>query len=76
MIQSYLTKTTFSQFPLHPSVLKALEKRGFVYCTPIQEKTLPLTANGMDIAGQGQTGTGKTMAFLASTYNHLLNHAP
>ncbi|KDN10972.1 MULTISPECIES: ATP-dependent RNA helicase RhlB [unclassified Gilliamella] len=76
MIQSYLTKTTFSQFPLHPSVLKALEKKGFVYCTPIQEKTLPLTTNGMDIAGQGQTGTGKTMAFLASTFNHLLNHEP
>ncbi|OCG10007.1 ATP-dependent RNA helicase RhlB [Gilliamella sp. wkB178] len=76
MIQSYLTQTTFSQFPLHPLVLKALEKQGFINCTPIQEKTLPLTSKGIDIAGQGQTGTGKTIAFLASTFNYLLNHAP
>ena len=76
MIQSYLTKTTFNQFPLHPLVIKALEKKGFVYCTPIQEQTLPLTTKGIDIAGQGQTGTGKTIAFLASTFNHLLNNDP
>lgn len=76
MIQSYLTKTTFSQFPLHPLVLKALDQNGFTYCTPIQEKTLPLTTKGIDIAGQGQTGTGKTIAFLASTFNYLLNHQP
>lgn len=76
MIQSYLTQTTFSQFPLHPLVLKALEKQGFINCTPIQEKTLPLTSKGIDIAGQGQTGTGKTIAFLASTFNYLLYHAP
>lgn len=76
MIQSYLTKTTFNQFPLHPLVIKALEKKGFVYCTPIQEQALPLTTKGIDIAGQGQTGTGKTMAFLASTFNYLLNHQP
>ena len=76
MIQSYLTKTTFNQFPLHPSVIKALETKGFVYCTPIQEQTLTLTTKGIDIAGQGQTGTGKTIAFLASTFNHLLNNDP
>lgn len=76
MIQSYLTKTTFRQFPLHPLVIKALDNKGFIYCTPIQEKTLPLTSKGIDIAGQGQTGTGKTMAFLASTFNHLLNNKP
>ena len=76
MIQSYLTKTTFNQFPLHPLVIQALEKKGFVYCTPIQEQTLPLTSKGIDIAGQGQTGTGKTIAFLASTFNHLLNNDP
>lgn len=76
MIQSYLTKTPFSQFPLHPLVINAIEKKDFFYCTPIQEKTLPFTTQGIDIAGQGQTGTGKTMAFLASTFNYLLNHEP
>lgn len=76
MTKSHLTKTTFDQFPLHPLVIEALNKSGFIHCTPIQEKTLPLTSNGMDIAGQGQTGTGKTVAFLASTFNYLLTHEP
>ena len=55
MTQSYLTKTEFSQLPLHPLVLTALQKNGFQYCTPIQEKSLPFTTKGLDIAGQGQT---------------------
>ncbi|MDF7670377.1 ATP-dependent RNA helicase RhlB [Orbaceae bacterium ESL0721] len=76
MIQSYLTETKFSQFPLHPLVLNALELKGFDYCTPIQAKSLPLTIQGVDIAGQGQTGTGKTMAFLAATFNYLLTQDP
>ncbi len=76
MTQSYLTKTEFNQLPLHPLVLSALQKNGFKFCTPIQEKSLPFTAKGMDIAGQGQTGTGKTIAFLTATYNYLLNHPP
>ena len=76
MTQSYLTKTEFSQLPLHPLVLTALQKNGFQYCTPIQEKSLPFTTKGLDIAGQGQTGTGKTIAFLTATFNYLLNHPP
>lgn len=76
MTQSYLTKTEFSQLPLHPLVLTALQKNGFQYCTPIQEKSLPFTTKGLDIAGQGQTGTGKTIAFLTATFNYLLNNPP
>lgn len=76
MTESYLTKTRFDQFNLHPQVLEALAKNGFTYCTPIQEKSLSFTAKGLDIAGQGQTGTGKTIAFLTATFNYLLNHKP
>lgn len=76
MTQSYLTQTLFSQFQLHPLVLSALQKNGFSYCTPIQEKSLPYTTKGINIAGQGQTGTGKTIAFLTATFNHLLTHEP
>lgn len=74
MAQTYLTESRFSDTSLHPLVINALNKNGFTYCTPIQEKTLPFTTQGLDIAGQGQTGTGKTMAFLASTFHHLLTH--
>ena len=47
---------------------------GFSNCTPIQAQTLPLALKGMDIAGQAQTGTGKTAAFLLATMDHLLNN--
>ena len=45
---------------------------GFTYCTPIQAQTLPLALQGRDIAGQAQTGTGKTAAFLVALYQSLL----
>ena len=43
-------------------------------CTPIQAETLPIALAGRDIAGQAQTGTGKTAAFLVAVYNLLLTH--
>lgn len=49
-------------------------KKGFHNCTPIQALALPLTLAGRDVAGQAQTGTGKTMAFLTSTFHYLLSH--
>ena len=45
---------------------------GFEYCTAIQAKSLPILMTGKDIAGQAQTGEGKTIAFLAATFHHLL----
>ena len=44
---------------------------GFEYCTPIQAQTLPIALDGRDLAGQAQTGTGKTAAFLLSTLHEL-----
>jgi len=44
-------------------------------CTPIQAETLPLALQGRDVAGQAQTGTGKTAAFLVAVFHHLLTHA-
>ena len=43
-------------------------------CTPIQAETLPVALAGKDVAGQAQTGTGKTAAFLVAVYNYLLTH--
>src|SRR5262249_57040916 len=45
---------------------------GFTHCTPIQEQVLPLALAGRDVAGQAQTGTGKTAAFLISIFTRLL----
>ncbi len=67
-----LTDVTFSSFDLHPSLLAGLEAAGFTRCTPIQAMTLPVALPGGDVAGQAQTGTGKTLAFLVAAINRLL----
>lgn len=63
----------FRQFALDERLLTALDEIGFKNCTPIQGECLPLILDGHDIAGQAQTGTGKTAAFLLSTFNLLLS---
>lgn len=70
----HLSDITFKQLGLEPALLKGVDQAGFEYCTPIQAETLPITLKGKDIAGQAQTGTGKTAAFLLATYNHLLTN--
>lgn len=67
-----LTDVTFSTFDLHPALQAGLEGAGFTRCTPIQALTLPVALPGGDVAGQAQTGTGKTLAFLVATINRLL----
>jgi len=74
MSEQHLTSTKFSSFDLPANVLQGVEESGFLYCTPIQEASLPLALKGKDIAGQAQTGTGKTAAFLLATYVHLLKN--
>lgn len=73
-MSQHLTEQRFIDFSIHENVLAALESKGFEFCTPIQAKTLPITLKGNDIAGQAQTGTGKTMAFLIATFHHLLTN--
>lgn len=74
MSEQHLTKTKFSSFDLPANVLQGVEESGFLYCTPIQAESLPFALKGKDIAGQAQTGTGKTAAFLLATYVHLLKN--
>jgi ATP-dependent RNA helicase RhlB len=73
MPQTVLTETFFTQFDLHPLLQQGLDEAGFARCTPIQALTLPMALTGRDVAGQAQTGTGKTCAFLVAMMNRLLN---
>lgn len=73
MSKTHLTETRFADLDLHPQVLTALNKAGFENCTPIQALSLPVALKGQDVAGQAQTGTGKTLAFLVATFTTLLN---
>lgn len=76
MSETHLTDTKFNEFAIPESVLKGLDEAGFLNCTPIQAETLPVALAGHDVAGQAQTGTGKTAAFLVATMNRLLSKPP
>ena len=65
----------FDQLPLPQQVLDGIAATGFTDCTPIQEKTLPISLSGVDVAGQAQTGTGKTAAFLITLFAKLVNQS-
>lgn len=69
----FLTDTTLDRFPLPEKILDGLRDAGFSYCTPIQAQTLPISLEKRDVAGQAQTGTGKTAAFLITVFTRLLS---
>lgn len=72
MSKTHLTDKKFADFALAPEVVAGLQANGFEYCTPIQAKCMPFIMSGRDIAGQAQTGTGKTLAFLTATCHYLM----
>lgn len=61
----------FDELDLNYDVLDALDAMRFSECTPIQEKTIPLTLEGRDLIAVAQTGTGKTAAYLLPVLNRL-----
>ena len=65
----------FKQFELDSRLLRILDEIGFEDCTLVQAECLPLILDGYDVAGQAQTGTGKTAAFLLSTFHFLLTRS-
>jgi ATP-dependent RNA helicase RhlB len=72
----HLTDLRFADLPLSAGLQRGIAEAGFVQCTPIQSKTLPLALEGQDVAGQAQTGTGKTAAFLVAMFNRLEQTPP
>jgi ATP-dependent RNA helicase RhlB len=65
----------FSTLDLPEAVMQGIRDAGFVTATPIQEAALPLALRGKDVAGQSQTGTGKTAAFLISAFTRLIRES-
>jgi len=65
--------TSFNEFGLAEPILRALAEEKYVTPTPIQAQTVPLAAQGRDVIGIAQTGTGKTAAFALPILNHLFN---
>ena len=76
MSQNHLSDLRFDALDIHEQVQAGIRDAGFEFCTPIQASTLPIALKGHDVAGQAQTGTGKTAAFLIATYQKLLASTP
>ena len=76
MSEGLLTQLRFAELSLPDPVMAGLADAGFDRCTPIQAETLPAALGGGDIAGQAQTGTGKTAAFLVAMFTHLHRNPP
>jgi len=72
MADAHLTDVSFTNLHLPESLARGIADAGFERCTPIQAQTLPRALAGFDVAGQAQTGTGKTAAFLVALYSRLL----
>jgi ATP-dependent RNA helicase RhlE len=69
----------FDELKLNKQVLNAIEDLGFEKPTEIQGKAIPLALAGHDLLGIAQTGTGKTLAFVAPLImklNYAQGHDP
>ena len=52
----------FTDLPLKPEILRALDEMGYEELTPIQEKSIPPILECRDLVGIAETGSGKTGA--------------
>src|SRR6202050_3523156 len=76
MTDAHSDAVTFASLGLLNEVMAGIKQAGFLDCPPIRPQTRPLALAGRDVAGQAQTGTGKTAAFLVAPYQQLLTRPP
>ena len=69
----FLTRIRFDELNLPVEIISGLNDAGFTFCTSIQAETLPVSLTNRDVAGQAQTGTGKTAAFLVTVFSRILS---
>jgi ATP-dependent RNA helicase RhlB len=67
-------KVRFADLPVAEDILYGIQTLGFKYCTPIQAQCLAPALEGKDVTGKALTGTGKTAAFLISSFTRLINN--
>jgi ATP-dependent RNA helicase RhlE len=63
--------SNFSDFGLHPDLLRGVESMGFEQPTPIQQDAIPPALEGRDVLACAMTGSGKTAAFLLPILQRL-----
>lgn len=63
--------TPFNSLPLKPELLSTLSALEYSQMTPVQEQSLPLVLQGVDLIGKAKTGSGKTAAFALGILQQL-----
>jgi ATP-dependent RNA helicase RhlE len=63
----------FSEFGLHPDLLRGVEGLGFTQPTPIQQDAIPPALAGRDVLACAMTGSGKTAAFVLPILHRLID---
>lgn len=72
MTDNHLSDLRFDTLELDETLHEGIRDAGFEFCTPIQANALPVALANSDVAGQAQTGTGKTAAFLIAAFQRIL----
>ncbi|MDB4930025.1 MAG: ATP-dependent helicase [Myxococcaceae bacterium] len=67
---------SFADLGAHPTLLQALEARGYVTPTPVQAAVLDAAMLGRDLLVSAETGSGKTVAFGLALAHTLLGAEP
>lgn len=75
-IKNLEIKEKFSEIGLNKFLLDNFVKMNFEQMTPIQKNVIPIITPGNDVMACSQTGSGKTIAFLAPIVNQMLNDGP
>lgn len=56
--------SNWADLGLSEQMLELINKTGYLYPSPVQEKTIPLALKGLDVLVSSQTGSGKTASFV------------
>ncbi|MBU1863080.1 MAG: DEAD/DEAH box helicase [Candidatus Omnitrophica bacterium] len=62
---------SFYNLGIAPRIIEIVNRLKFTTAYPIQHKAIPIALQRNDLIGIAQTGTGKTMAFVIPTVQHL-----
>lgn len=68
--------TEFKSPPIDAHLLDNIELARYTTPTPVQKYSLPIVAQGRDLMGCAQTGSGKTGGFLFPILSALFTHGP
>ncbi|KRZ30019.1 DEAD-box ATP-dependent RNA helicase 52A [Trichinella pseudospiralis] len=63
----------FQCMGFHGKIMNNLEKLGIQVPTAVQKYSIPLVLAGRDVMTCAETGSGKTVAFLAPVFHHILS---